>query len=171
MRLAMPTSQNTAPLSNPRGAELTFPWSESEPERAAPRTPIRLLVVEDDPIQQKAYQAVSRQFGFFVTVVSRTTDVLRVALTEKPHAMILDLKVEDGVTLGVLTSLRRSPETRTLPVAVISAYLLPEVREELMSFEGVECLAKPWSLEELLSLIGRMTGRPPAPPSGHSQGA
>lgn len=118
----------------------------------------RILVVEDDPIQQRAYAAVGKRYGLDVQLESRTTDVLRAVLQSRPDAVILDLNVEDGNTLRVLSCLRESPETARTPVAIISANLVPEIVQYVARYPGVYQLAKPWRVDALLELTSRMTG-------------
>lgn len=123
-----------------------------------PAVPPRILVVEDDPIQQRAYAAVASRYGLELQLESRTTDVLRAVLQGRPDAIILDLNVEDGNTLRVLSCLRESPETANTPVAVISAHLVPEMAQQVARFPGVYQLAKPWQIDALLELTRQMTG-------------
>ncbi|MDQ3264239.1 MAG: response regulator [Myxococcota bacterium] len=142
----------------PEASNATMPWPESDESGDLDRAPVRLLVVEDDPIQQKAYRAVGARYGFHVTVLARAADVLRVVHQQRPEAIILDLRVEDGDTLRVLTSLRRSPETAGIPVTIISAFLMPELIDHLRDFQKVRHLAKPWTVDELLGVVEEMTG-------------
>lgn len=137
---------------------LSMPWPDSGEPRDLERDPVRLLVVEDDPIQQKAYAAVASRHGFYITLITRAADVLRVVHQQRPEAIILDLRVEDGDTLRVLTSLRRSPETQDIPVTIISAFLMPELIDHLRDFQKVRHLAKPWTVDELLGVVEEMTG-------------
>src|SRR4051812_42806950 len=119
-------------------------------------TPPVLLVVEDDPAQQKAYAAVGARFGFEILLTPRAGDVLRLALQHKPDAILLDMRVEDGDTLKVLHALRTSVETMEIPVTVVSAYLVPELKQHLRRFHRVPWLPKPWTIDELLGCIAGM---------------
>lgn len=133
--------------------------------RSPAALPRELLVVEDDPAQIKAYHAFARRFGISIRCVSRTTDVLRMAHLHAPEGIVLDVELEDGQSLKVLRALRGSPETKDIPVAVISGYLSDEVERTVRSVGGVTMLAKPWTVDELLSTLGALVARPaPRPP-------
>lgn len=127
-----------------------------------------LLVAEDDPAQQRAYQAVAARFGLQVQLTASTSEIFRLAHQLRPDAILLDLNIEDGNTLKVLGCLRESPETASTPVAVISAYLVPETLSYIESFEGVRYLPKPWQIEELLALVEQMIGWRAKGPAGVS---
>lgn len=118
-----------------------------------PSLPASLLIVEDDPIQQKAYAAVAQRHRLRVTFASRTTEVLRLALAERPAAILLDWELEDGQSLRVLASLARSPEIQHVPIAVVSGYLSPETKLAIRSIGDIPMLAKPWTLTQLLGLL------------------
>lgn len=113
----------------------------------------RLLVVEDDAVQQRAYSAVGRRYGYEISFADRTTDVLRVVLCDRPDAVVLDLNLVDGNSLGVLRTLRGSPETAGTPVAIVSGNLVPEITTYLERYDDVPRLAKPWHLDDLLALL------------------
>ena len=119
----------------------------------APSLPREVLIVEDDPIQLKAYEAVARRHGISLRSTSRTTDVLRLVMVHRPDAILLDVELEDGQSLKVLRCLRESPETQDIPVAVVSGYLSNDTMHFIESLDAVPMLAKPWTLDQLLGVL------------------
>ncbi len=119
------------------------------------RLPRELLVVEDDPAQLRAWQKLAKHYGISLSTASRTTDVLRMTLQKRPELIVMDLALEDGPSLKVLQCLRQSPETRDIPVVVISAHLTREVEAAVDEIDRLPRLQKPWTLEELLPVLSQ----------------
>src|SRR4051812_28912272 len=90
---------------------------------SAPDAPLQILLVEDDPVQVAAYRAIARRHQFALEITARATEVLRLALTHRPDLILMDLNLEDGHSTKVLHSLKQSPETADIPVAMVSAYI------------------------------------------------
>lgn len=122
---------------------------------AQPRLPREVLLVEDDPVQLRVWDSLARRYGISLTTTSRTTEVLRLAMTVRPSLIVLDLLLEDGQSLRVLKCLRESPETKDIPVVVISGYLSAEVEVAIEALGDVAFLQKPWELQELLPFIAK----------------
>lgn len=127
-------------------------------EDAVPTLPRHVLIVEDDPVQVKAYAAFGKRYGFSVTTTGRTTDVMRMVLQHRPDAVVLDFELEDGQSLKVLRCLRASPETAEIPVAVISGYLSDDTRHQIRKIGEVPTLEKPWTIDQLLGTLLRLAG-------------
>lgn len=111
-------------------------------------------------MQLRAWNFLARRYGVSLVTTPRGADVLRLAMLHRPRLIVLDLVLEDGHSLRVLRSLKQSPETRDLPVAVVSGYLSPEVEEGVEAFGDVPVLRKPWQLDELLPFLTRAATPP-----------
>ena len=119
------------------------------------RLPRQLLVVEDDPVQLRAWRKLAQHYGISLSTASRTTDVLRTVLQNRPELIVMDLALEDGPSLKVLQCLRQSPETKDIPVVVISAHLTREVEAAVDEIERLPRIQKPWTLDELLPVLSQ----------------
>jgi CheY-like chemotaxis protein len=80
-----------------------------------------VLIVEDDAELARTELEVARERGFKGIVALRGDSGLALAHEYKPDAIILDMKlpVMDGWT--VLERLKQHPETRHIPVHIVSA--------------------------------------------------
>ena len=79
-----------------------------------------LLVVEDDPGYAALLRDAARQKGFKVLIAGRGTDALSLARDYRPTAISLDICLPDMLGWTVLNQLKQSPETRHIPVQIIS---------------------------------------------------
>jgi CheY-like chemotaxis protein len=75
------------------------------------------------------------------------------ARTQRPHLILLDLNLPDIPGSEVLRRLREQPETKSVPVVVISADATPSQIERLLAAGARNYLTKPFSLKLLLAVV------------------
>ncbi len=80
----------------------------------------RVLLVEDDRFLRRACEASLRQRGFTVQTAADGEEGLRLARTEAPDIILLDLLMPKLSGLDVLRALKADAATRGLPVLVLS---------------------------------------------------
>ena len=112
-----------------------------------------MLIVEDDPDLARTELEVARDRGFKGIVAIRGDSGLALAHEFKPDAIILDMKlpVMDGWT--VLDRLKHHPETRHIPVHIVSA---GDGRQNALKAGAVAFLEKPISKEGLEDTFGEI---------------
>ena len=79
-----------------------------------------LLVVEDDPHYARILLSLARERGFKVLLARNGTDALTLARKHRPTAVSLDVFLPDMLGWTVLNQLKRSPETRHIPVQILT---------------------------------------------------
>jgi DNA-binding response OmpR family regulator len=111
----------------------------------------RILVVDDEPDLVRFVRRALEVEGFQVLTATDGADGLRLALTEVPDLVVLDLLMPgiDGhaVLAGVLG---RHPGMRVL---VLSAAAGVEARVDCLERGAVDFLAKPFAIRELLARV------------------
>ncbi len=80
----------------------------------------RLLLVEDDRFLRRACEVSLKQRGFAVTSAVDGEEGLRLARSERPDLILLDMLMPKLSGLDVLKALRSDPATRGLRVLVLS---------------------------------------------------
>jgi DNA-binding response OmpR family regulator len=80
----------------------------------------RILVVEDDRFLRKAADAALRRQGFTVLVASDGEEGLRVARSELPDLVLLDLIMPGLQGFEVLKLLKEDATTSSIPVIILS---------------------------------------------------
>ena len=118
-----------------------------------------MLVVDDEPGTVDVMQAVLADARYRVTGAADARDALATMASEVPDLVLLDfvMPVMDGAAL--LKSMRASADLAKVPVIMMSG--LPEamVKRKCSRYEAF--LRKPFSLDELLATVDRLSGRPP----------
>ncbi|MDG2523504.1 HAMP domain-containing protein [Caulobacter segnis] len=89
-------------------------------EQIEPGDPV-VLIVEDDPRFSSILLSLVRDVGFKGVVTGEGSAVPSLARRFSPYAIMLDVGLPDMDGLALLDLLKRTPDTRHIPVHVISA--------------------------------------------------
>ncbi|MFD3442488.1 response regulator [Streptomyces sp. NPDC058685] len=117
--------------------------------------PIRVLVVEDDPVAADAHALyVGRVAGFTVSGVAHSrSEAVRALERTEVDLLLLDLYLPDGHGLQLVRSLRAAGHSADV-IAVTSARDLAMVREGV-SLGVVQYVLKPFTFATLRDRLGR----------------
>ncbi len=105
-----------------------------------------LLIIEDDARFAGILLRAARNKGFKGIVAARGDDGLKLAGEFKPTAITLDLHLPDMDGWVVLERLKRNPDTRHIPVEIISG---EDNRPRGLRYGAFEYLVKPVTAESL----------------------
>jgi CheY-like chemotaxis protein len=112
-----------------------------------------LLIVEDDPHFARVLRDLSHDIGFKVLVASRGAEALSLAREFHPTAVSLDVFLPDMLGWTVLNHLKQDPDTRHIPVQMLT---LDEDRQHGLSRGAFAFVTKPTTTEGLESAIARI---------------
>ena len=135
------------PPPPPRGGDASPKASAVADDRADIKPGDRtLLIIEDDAKFAAILLQAARDKGFKGLVALLGGDGLRLAAEHRPTAITLDLHLPDMDGWVVLEKLKRNPDTRHIPVEVIS---VEDNRPRGLRFGAFEYLVKPVTLEAI----------------------
>jgi CheY-like chemotaxis protein len=80
----------------------------------------RLLVVDDEAGLQRLVRRQAEAAGFEVTTADTGAAGVQLALSEQPDVILLDLGLPDTSGIEVVASLKRDPQTASIPILVWS---------------------------------------------------
>ncbi|MEU1345565.1 response regulator transcription factor [Streptomyces sp. NPDC005775] len=115
------------------------------------RTPVRVLVVDDEAPLAELLSMALRYEGWEVRSAGDGADALRTAREFRPDAVILDVMLPDMDGLAVLGRLRR--ELTEVPVLFLTARDSVEDRIAGLTAGGDDYVTKPFSLEEVVARL------------------
>ncbi|NER79642.1 MAG: response regulator [Leptolyngbya sp. SIO1D8] len=121
---------------------------------AEPNQPLRILVAEDHPINQKVIVAVLQRRGHDVTVVGNGLEAVQQYQTAPFDLILLDLQMPVMGGEAAALEIRQLAETsgHDVPIVALTAHAFTEFKERVMScMDGY--LSKPISLEDLDNVI------------------
>jgi two-component system, OmpR family, response regulator len=116
-------------------------------------TPVRVLVVDDEPSLAELLGRVLRYEGWHVETAGSGASAISTARTFRPDAVVLDVMLPDIDGLQVLSALRK--DNPNVCVLFLTARDSVEDRVAGITAGGDDYVTKPFSLEEVLA---RMRG-------------
>jgi two-component system, OmpR family, response regulator len=114
-------------------------------------SPVRVLVVDDEPSLAELLSSVLRYEGWTVQTAATGADAVRTAREFRPDAVVLDIMLPDFNGLEVLRRLRA--EVPQVCVLFLTAKDAVEDRVAGITAGGDDYVTKPFSLEEVLARL------------------
>jgi HAMP domain-containing protein/CheY-like chemotaxis protein/signal transduction histidine kinase len=112
-----------------------------------------LLIVDDDPHYARVLLGLARDKGFKGIVATRGQTALDLARQYKPTAITLDVFLPDMLGWTVLNALKLDPETRHVPVQILS---VEEESRHGLSHGAFSYLVKPATTLDLEKALDRL---------------
>jgi len=121
------------------------------------KTSGRILLVEDDRIRRRAVQTTLRRHGFNVVSAGDGEKALRLAKTEVPRLVLLELIIPKVQGFEVLRRLKQDPKTASIPVVILSNLGQQSDIKRAMDLGAVDYLVKAnLSLDQLVEKVGAL---------------
>lgn len=132
--------------------------ADRRPESLDPANlrPLRVLVVEDDPVNHKVARLLLEKLGCPVDSVNRGGHVLAACRTRRYDALLLDVELPDIDGLTVARQLRDSLPAEEHPVCIaVTAHASPGDRQRCLVNGMDDYLTKPIIKTELAAALAR----------------
>ncbi|MBE9039497.1 response regulator [Oscillatoriales cyanobacterium LEGE 11467] len=112
-----------------------------------------ILIVDDTPENLQVLSKTLSQQGYKVRGVVKGEMAIKSATSSPPDLILLDIKMPDMNGYEVCEQLKKSSQTRDIPIVFLSA--LDEVFDKVKGFKigGVDYITKPFQIEEVLARI------------------
>lgn len=125
------------------------------------QTPVRVLVVDDDPAARRSLEDILTQAGYEVTGAGSAAEARRLVEGQEPALAVLDLVLPDGDGIRLLEDLRAA--WPAMPALIVTGYVETRSVVEAMRRGALDYLAKPVDPEVLLSACRTALARRPRP--------
>ncbi|MGV8175929.1 MAG: response regulator, partial [Methanothrix sp.] len=119
----------------------------------------RILLAEDNPINQKVALAMLRHLGYRADVAANGIEVLSMLEQKAYDVILMDIQMPemDGLEAAKLIR-RRLPAARQPRIIAMTAYTMKGDREQCLAAGMDEYIAKPVKMEELKRVMERLVG-------------
>ena len=124
-------------------------------------TSLRVLVIEDNPLNLKLARDTLQAQGFATLEAGTARDGIALAREKRPDAILMDIRLPDIDGIKALGHLRALPETRDIPVAAVTANAMKGDRERLLSAGFDDYIPKPIDVGLLPDQVRRLAARSP----------
>ncbi|MBK7661613.1 MAG: response regulator [Betaproteobacteria bacterium] len=159
-----PGRGSTFAFSIPLQAAVGPPHQEATAPRPAPsRRCGRILLAEDNPVNQQVACAFLENAGHAVAVVANGREAVRESVTGAFDLVLMDCQMPEMDGFAATAEIRRSQDgaART-PIVAVTANALAGDRERCLASGFDDYLAKPYREEALLAVVNRWLGDAPA---------
>jgi len=126
-------------------------------------TPPLIIVANDDTTYLELMQELLTEEGYVALVAPVDGNAYPVIRDKQPDLLILDIRLSNPDSgLLVLDLVRLDPTTTHIPILLCSTNfdIFPD-RAEHLKAAGIETIAKPFSLEEMLGKVRGLLRDPP----------
>jgi diguanylate cyclase (GGDEF)-like protein len=113
----------------------------------------KLLLVEDSESQGNHIKALLERMGYEVTWARAGVEALQLARSQAPDLIVLDVVMRDMDGLAVCRWLKMSPDTRDIPVIMLTVKGELHERVDGLNVGANDYLPKPFADEELEARI------------------
>ncbi|MCU0547404.1 MAG: response regulator [Oscillatoriaceae cyanobacterium Prado104] len=119
----------------------------------------QILVVDDEEHLRELVQACLEDLGGWETLVAGSgEECLQILKTEKPSAILLDVSMPGMNGIDVHDRLQSDPKTRSIPVILLTAKVLPSDRAKFAEMGVAGVISKPIQpttlTEEVADILG-----------------
>ncbi|WP_395703025.1 ATP-binding protein [Aquabacterium sp.] len=122
----------------------------------------RVLIVEDDPVNQTIVGAMLAQAGFHTEVAADGTQALQRCTDQSFDVLLMDWQMPDMDGIEVTRRLRAGAageRGRTVPVVALTANAFAEDRAACLAAGMNDFLSKPVVAEDLVAVVSRWSAR------------
>jgi len=111
--------------------------------------PPRVLVVDDELRNTKLIEAVLQPQGYVIETAASGEEALRALAATRPDLILLDVKLPGMSGFAVAAELKRDPETRQIPIIMVTALDDRASKLTALNSGAEEFLTKPIDVAEL----------------------
>ena len=118
-----------------------------------------IYIVEDDQNIREIESFALKNSGYQIQDFSNAKDFYRAVKDRKPDLAILDIMLPDEDGMEILQKLRKNPETKRLPVMMVTAKTTELDRVKVLDSGADDYMSKPFGVMELISRVKALLRR------------
>ncbi|HET9371267.1 MAG TPA: response regulator, partial [Vicinamibacterales bacterium] len=144
-------------------APASRPAATSRPDTDAPARVVRVLLAEDNPVNQLVAERMLRSRGHDVTIVGNGVEALAALDRASFDVVLMDLQMPEMGGLEAVRLIRAAERERGTPrlrVVAMTAHALPADRREALAAGMDDYLTKPVVRQQLMAMVERSSDPP-----------
>ena len=154
------------------GSQAASPAAELDAPAEPPVRPLRILVAEDNGVNQILIKAMLDAQGHFSDIVADGIEVVRQVQAARYDLVLMDIQMPDMDGQAATQAIRSLPgPAGRVPIVAMTANAMPEERAAYLAAGMNDHVAKPLNPRLLAEVIARVTrdGAMPAGPGGRGR--
>jgi len=113
----------------------------------------KILIIEDEDVCAQLVNLVINKEKTDVLLAADGVEGLRMALSEQPDLIFLDIMMPRMDGYGVIKSLRRDPDGALIPIVVMSARAGDVGKQTILELGCQEYIPKPFKVKQIKNAI------------------
>lgn len=118
-----------------------------------------IYIVEDDQNIREIESFALKNSGYQIRDFSNAKDFYRAVKEKKPDGVLLDIMLPDEDGMEILQKLRKNPETKRLPIILVTAKSTEIDRVKGLDSGADDYIVKPFGVMELISRVKALLRR------------
>ncbi len=118
----------------------------------------KVLLIEDEPNIIEAISFILKRDGWVVATHAEGTTAIEAVERHAPDVLVLDVMLPGRSGYDILQDLRKTDETKGLPVLLLTARGQSKDRELAEQLGASRFMTKPFSNKEVLAAIRELAG-------------
>jgi len=114
-----------------------------------------VLIVEDNAKNMKLVRDILQHRGFQTLEAVTGEEGVRLALEHKPELVLMDIQLPDIDGITALRRIREHAALDAVPVLAVSASVMPDEQQQIVSSGFDAYLTKPISLKPFIATVER----------------
>jgi signal transduction histidine kinase/ligand-binding sensor domain-containing protein/CheY-like chemotaxis protein len=129
-----------------------------QPQANSPGRPLRILVAEDNKVNQHLITALLRKHGHHLVIANNGQEAVAACARERFDLVLMDIQMPemDGIQAVKLIRKAEAAAGNRVPVVAVTARALPGDREEMLNAGMDDYLEKPIPMDRLEAILSRL---------------
>ena len=115
----------------------------------------KILIVEDNEKNMKLVRDILRHQGHTTLEAVNGLDGVRLAVEERPDLVLMDIQLPDIDGIEALGRIRRDTTLDAIPVLAVSASVMPDDQQKIISSGFDAFITKPINLKQFVETVQR----------------
>jgi two-component system cell cycle response regulator DivK len=113
----------------------------------------KVLIVEDHSLNLKLFRDILRAKGFDTLEDRVGRHCIEYAENNQPDLIILDILLPYSSGIELAHKLKKNSKTKHIPLLGVTALAISDTHDKMIEAGCVDCLTKPFTLDQFLSAI------------------
>ncbi|MBI5607712.1 MAG: PAS domain S-box protein [Deltaproteobacteria bacterium] len=150
-------------------ASTALPDLQASPQAAAAARPLRILVAEDERINQEVARELLESVGHRVDIAEDGAAAVTRAANHRYDVVLMDVQMPVMDGLEATRQLRALPAYATTPILAMTANAFEDDRRRCLEAGMNDFISKPVDPDRMFATLRRWTGEQPGQPAGLDQ--
>ena len=112
-----------------------------------------ILIVEDNEKNMKLVRDILQHKGYTTLEAVTGGEGVRLALEHKPDLILMDIQLPDIDGITALGLIRKDPALDAVPVLAVSASVMPEEQQKIVTSGFDAFVAKPINIKQFIDAV------------------